>query len=62
MLEGQERPIPRDRIQEAIELGENNLRTLELVRNWCAHAQIVRAGGTGFVEMQTDLPIRPPSS
>lgn len=57
MLEGQERPIPRDRIQEAIESGENNLRTLELVRNWCAHAQIVRAGGTGFVEMQTDLPI-----
>jgi hypothetical protein len=49
--------MPRDRIQEAIEPGQNNLRTLELVRNWCAHAKMVKAGGTGIVEMQTGLPI-----
>jgi hypothetical protein len=49
--------MPRDRIQEAIESGQNNLRTLELVRNWCAHAKMVKAGGTGIVEMQTGLPI-----
>ncbi len=56
-VEGSQQPMREDRIQEAIESGQSNLRTLELVRNWCAHAKMVKAGGTGIIEMQTGLPI-----
>jgi hypothetical protein len=46
-----------DRIQQAMEAGEKNLRTWKLVQNWCANVKIVKHGGTGIVEMQTGLPI-----
>jgi hypothetical protein len=46
-------------IQRAIEIGELNRATTELVRNWCAHARIVRYGGIGLIEQQTGLPIGP---
>jgi hypothetical protein len=45
------------RIQEAIEIGQANKRTVELVQNWCAHVRIERFGGVGLVEQQTGLPI-----
>jgi hypothetical protein len=46
-----------DRVQQAMEAGEKNLRTWKLVQNWCANVKIVKHGGTGIVEMQTGLPI-----
>lgn len=44
-------------IQQAIEAGEKNRRTIELVHNWCIHAKIEKMGGTGLIEAQTGLPI-----
>jgi hypothetical protein len=41
------------RIQEAIEAGEKNKRTWELVRNWCANVRMRKFGGTGMVEQMT---------
>jgi hypothetical protein len=45
------------KIQEAIEIGQANKKTVELVQNWCAHVEIERVGGMGLVEAQTGLPI-----
>ncbi|MFT3728629.1 MAG: hypothetical protein QM759_12465 [Terricaulis sp.] len=45
------------RIEQAIENGQSNLRTMELVRNWCAHASITKMGGGGLIEAHTGLPI-----
>ena len=44
-------------IQQAIEIGEQNRRTVELVQNWCAHARIEKMGGVGLIEAETGLPI-----
>lgn len=44
-------------IAEAIKAGEKNRDTIVLVRNWCAHAQVEKFGGTGLIEMETGLPI-----
>lgn len=52
IMKGTERQI-----QEAIEIGQANKRTVELVQNWCGHVEIERVGGVGFVEAQTGLPI-----
>jgi len=46
-------------IQKAIEAGEKNRRTTELIHNWCRHAKVEKCGGTGLIEMQTGLPIGP---
>jgi len=46
-----------DEIQQAVEAGQKNLRTMKLIRNWCANAKVVKHGGTGLVELQTGLPI-----
>jgi hypothetical protein len=48
-------------VERAIAMGEANKRTLELVRNWCAHLSIEKQGGGGLVEQFTDLPIGPRS-
>src|SRR4030088_209220 len=48
-------------IQRAIAIGETNQRTLELMRNWCAHLSIDKMGGGGLVEELTSLPIGPRS-
>src|SRR6185437_14416975 len=45
------------KIQQAITNGENNKQAMELIRNWCRHARVVKVGGTGMIEMQTGLPI-----
>jgi hypothetical protein len=37
--------------------GESNLRTMELVRNWCAHVQVQKHGVVGIAEQQISLPI-----
>lgn len=47
----------RDRIQEAIAIGQKNQRTLELAHNWCGHLRVRKHGGTGMVEQMTGLPI-----
>lgn len=44
-------------IQDAIASGERNKQAMELIHNWCRHARIQKAGGTGLVELQTGLPI-----
>ncbi len=44
-------------IERAIEIGEKNQRTMELVRKWCAHVSVEKMGGVGLVEQQTGLPI-----
>lgn len=44
-------------IEKTIEIGEQNRATSQLVRNWCAHARIVKSGGIGLIEQQTGLPI-----
>jgi hypothetical protein len=48
-------------VQRAIAMGEANQRTLELVRNWCAHLSIDKMGGGGLIEQFTNLPIGPRS-
>jgi hypothetical protein len=48
-------------IERAIANGESNWRTMELVRNWCAHVKVQKFGGVGIVEHQTGLPIGPHS-
>lgn len=47
----------RDRIEDAIAVGERNKRTMELVHNWCGHVKAKRHGGIGMVEQMTGLPI-----
>jgi hypothetical protein len=49
------------RIERALAIGEQNQRTVELVRNWCAHVSIKKFGGVGLVELETGLPIGPHS-
>jgi len=44
-------------IQKAIDAGEKNRRTIELIHNWCVHAKVEKMGGTGLIEEQTGLPI-----
>lgn len=44
-------------IRRAMEWGERNQRSAELIRNWCAHVRIARMGGRGLVEDMTGLPI-----
>ncbi|EIT7020332.1 hypothetical protein MA615_000604 [Vibrio vulnificus] len=46
-----------DGIKNAIEAGQHNLETLELLANWCEHAEFSRSGGVGIVEAETGLPI-----
>lgn len=46
-----------DSISKAHEAGKKNLRALTLLKNWCLHASLVRSGGRGLIEAQTDLPI-----
>jgi hypothetical protein len=48
-----------DRIQHAMEIGERNQKTVELIRNWCAHVSVKKWGGGGIVEAETGLPIGP---
>ncbi len=43
--------------KHAIEAGERNRSTMELVRNWCSHARVEKFGGTGMIEQMTGLPI-----
>lgn len=43
--------------ERAIQSGERNRATFQLVHNWCRHVRIRRDGGVGFVEAATDLPI-----
>jgi hypothetical protein len=47
----------RDRIEDAVAVGERNRKTLELLHNWCGHVQPRRHGGVGMVERMTGLPI-----
>src|SRR6185312_4076249 len=49
--------ISDDRIQQTVQAGEKNKETAELVRNWCAHAQIKRFGGVGLIEEMYNVPI-----
>lgn len=44
-------------ISDAVEMGERNKEVIELFRNWCAHVDVVIAGGVGLVEEMTGLPI-----
>lgn len=39
------------------EIGEANRVTLELLRNWCAHARVVTEGGVGMFQQFTGLPV-----
>jgi hypothetical protein len=44
-------------IQKAIGYGEANKKIIDLAQNWCGHIEVHRWGGTGFVEIETGLPI-----
>jgi hypothetical protein len=46
-----------DDIERAVRIGEANAKVIELARNWCAHLEVEKNGGTGIVEAQTGLPI-----
>jgi hypothetical protein len=46
-----------DQITRAIRIGEDNAAIIELYRNFCAHLEVERFGGTGMVEIETGLPI-----
>ena len=43
--------------KKTIDIGKKNLYTKSLIENWCSHARIEKAGGTGLIEMQTGFPI-----
>ena len=45
------------RFEEAIKAGQSNLLALNLLNNWCTHAEFIRTGGVGFIEAQMGLPI-----
>jgi len=47
----------RDRIEDAVAVGQRNQKTLELLHHWCGHVKPRRHGGVGMVEMATGLPI-----
>lgn len=40
-----------------VRTGERNKQVLELVRNWCAHADVRNHGGVGLIAQWTGLPI-----
>jgi len=40
-----------------VRTGERNKQVMELVHNWCSHAQVRNQGGTGLIAVQTGLPI-----
>lgn len=44
-------------IRKAVQIGERNKHVLNLAKNWCAHIEVERWGGTGLVEIETGLPI-----
>ena len=44
-------------IASAKESGIKNLKTRELLENWCSHAKLDRFGGVGEIERMTGLPI-----
>lgn len=46
-----------DDIKKAIQIGESNAEIIKLAKNWCAHLEVEKSGGTGLVEDQTGLPI-----
>lgn len=46
-----------DGIERALQIGEANAKVIELAKNWCAHLEVEKSGGTGIVEAQTGLPI-----
>ena len=46
-----------DKIKDAIEAGQRNLRAKKLLDNWCFHAEFVRSPSRGLVEAMYDLPI-----
>lgn len=40
-----------------VRTGEHNKQILELVHNWCSHAEIRNHGGTGLIAQYTGLPL-----
>ena len=46
-----------EQVRRAIEIGEKNKRTIELIKNWCAYIVVKQSGGVGIVEIETGLPI-----
>jgi hypothetical protein len=46
-----------DVFEKAFRIGEANAKVIELARNWCAHIEVEKSGGTGIIEAQTGLPI-----
>lgn len=46
-------------IERTIRDGELNQEAKRLIHNWCRHARVEKFGGTGFIEMETGLPIGP---
>ncbi len=48
-------------IEDALEIGERNLKVMQLAKNWCRHIQIERSPfrGVGIPEQMTGLPISP---
>ena len=51
-----------DHFQRAIEIGEKNQKTVELIRNWCANVSVKIWGGIGLVEAQKRITDRSPFS
>ncbi|MFP1132871.1 hypothetical protein [Asticcacaulis sp. W401b] len=50
-------PFDPKEIAEAITQGQKNKRNLELISNWCSHAQLDRFGGIGLIEQLHQVPI-----
>src|SRR6185369_17361077 len=43
--------------QRTVEVGRRNQEVKVLIQNWCGHARIEKAGGTGMIEVATGFPI-----
>lgn len=52
----------RDGFDDAIRLGQENRRVIDLAANWCSHIRFERSPllGVGMLEMETGLPISGP--
>jgi hypothetical protein len=44
-------------INRYLEIGERNKITLVLLKNWCAHVDVVTEGGVGLLQQATGLPL-----
>jgi hypothetical protein len=49
--------MSQDELKKYREIGERNKVVLTLMRNWCAHVEVITEGGVGLIQQATGLPL-----